>query len=1210
MPLSPGQILNNRYRIVKLIGQGGFGAVYRAWDTSLNLPCAVKENLDTSAEAQRQFFREATLLASLRHPNLPRVTDHFLIPGQGQYLVMDFIEGQSLADLVRTRGRPLAETEVLPWLNQVCEALAYLHGQSPPIIHRDIKPENIIITPQGQAMLVDFGISKVYDPVLRTSTGGRAVTPGFSPPEQYSGSTDRTDARSDVYALGATLFAVLTGVPPPDAIDRLTQGVVLPSLSALRPDLSPGLQQLVDGALVLSHTQRPASVADLKRLMSGKAGSAPVSPVALPQHTATSRPMWQDWRLRAGLAGIALLLVAAVVFVTTKNGGGPPATPMAVAQSNTVPVATPTVPESVGTAPVAASMTSAPAATKTPELSRSSPSATVPRPTITRTSTATWTTTATWTATATRTPPPTGTPTATRTPTLTWTPTRTATQTLAPGVPVPTLGPEAFNAVVVSTRPSDKTGLVVNIRFADGKPKRGSWVGVYRQKSDGSGSVSKGDRIVEGRTDDNGTVFFALAPDIYAVQLGDYAGYPWGNEYNYQVTAGQATVISVALGRLQITVVDADGKGIPGRWTGVYLQKTDISGNSFRADRIGEARTASTGGVTYDLTPGMYGVQIGDITGYSWGKELDHPVLPGQTTTIRVQLGRLSVAVRDAKGRGLGGKWVGMYLQKEDVTGNPIRGDRILEGRTDITGALAWDVTAGKYAVGIGDIFGARWGEELNHEIKPGQTTRILLTLGRLTVGLQDADGRAIAGRWVGLSLQKRDISGNIVKGDRFLEGRTSSTGQISWDVTAGRYVLEIENVGALLDVPVQAGFETVTDGRSVATSEILVTRPSRATTLDIPPPLKVSQQPSDKSGLRVNIRYADGAPKRGSWVGIYRQIADVSGNPIKGDRLAEGRTDDAGTVFFALPAGTYSVQLGDYAGYNWGNEYDYIVSPGQAIVLTVTLGKLQIGVIDPDGKGVGGVWTGVYLQRTDVSGYPIRADRIGEARTTDTGAITYDLTPGLYGVGIGDIVGYGWGEELNHAVLPGQTTRVFVRLGRLIVGVRDADGKGLGGKWVGVHLQRADLNGNPIFGDRILEGRTDNTGAIAWSMTAGKYAVAIGDVAGNIWGEPLNHEVVPGQTTSILLTLGRLTVGLKDANGKPLGNRWVGVYYQKRGPDGSVSKGDRFLEGRTDNTGIIRWDVTAGNYIVEVEGVGSLTDVPIESGKTTTTDGKTVNVK
>jgi len=138
--MNTGDILQGRYRIVRLVGQGGFGAVYRAWDLSLSQPVALKENMDGGIESQRQFEREAKLLAGLRHPNLPRVGDHFIIPGQGQYLVMDFIEGKSLAALLAERGRPFTEAEVLPWIQQACSALDYLHSRKPPIIHRDIKP--------------------------------------------------------------------------------------------------------------------------------------------------------------------------------------------------------------------------------------------------------------------------------------------------------------------------------------------------------------------------------------------------------------------------------------------------------------------------------------------------------------------------------------------------------------------------------------------------------------------------------------------------------------------------------------------------------------------------------------------------------------------------------------------------------------------------------------------------------------------------------------------------------------------------------------------------------------------------------------------------------------------------------------------------------------------------------------------------------------
>jgi serine/threonine protein kinase len=140
MTLTQGQILNNRYRIVKLLGQGGYGAVYKAWDTTLNIPCAIKEGFETAQEMQQQFLREAQILAGLRHPNLPRVSDFFAIPGQGQYLVMDFVEGQDLEELRCAAGGRLPEAQALHWIAQACDALGYLHRQKMPVIHRDIKP--------------------------------------------------------------------------------------------------------------------------------------------------------------------------------------------------------------------------------------------------------------------------------------------------------------------------------------------------------------------------------------------------------------------------------------------------------------------------------------------------------------------------------------------------------------------------------------------------------------------------------------------------------------------------------------------------------------------------------------------------------------------------------------------------------------------------------------------------------------------------------------------------------------------------------------------------------------------------------------------------------------------------------------------------------------------------------------------------------------
>ena len=220
--------MQGRYRIERELGKGGFGAVYCAWDSNVDRRCAVKENLEMAAEGRRQFSREATVLANLSHPNLPRVTDHFSIPGQGQYLVMDFVEGDDLGSLVNRQGKIPVE-QALSWMIQVADALVYIHSQQPPVLHRDIKPANIRITPGGQAMLVDFGLVKVFDPNLKTTMGARAVTPGYAPPEQYG--QGRTDHRTDIYALGATLYTLLTGQEPPESVQRVAGGQ-MPSAQA------------------------------------------------------------------------------------------------------------------------------------------------------------------------------------------------------------------------------------------------------------------------------------------------------------------------------------------------------------------------------------------------------------------------------------------------------------------------------------------------------------------------------------------------------------------------------------------------------------------------------------------------------------------------------------------------------------------------------------------------------------------------------------------------------------------------------------------------------------------------------------------------------------------------------------------------------------------------------------------------------------------
>ncbi len=281
MPHSIGQILNNRYRIVKLLGQGGFGAVYRAWDLNLNKACALKENFVASPAAQKQFMQEASILANLSHPNLPRVTDHFFVGGQGQYLVMDYVGGEDLQAKLDAAGGPLPEAQVLQWILQVCDALTYLHGQQPPVIHRDLKPANIKITPDGRAMLVDFGIAKVYDPGLKTTLGARAVTPGFSPPEQYGQGT--TDARSDLYSLGAMAYALLTGQQPPASVEIIAGNVPSPlPAHAIEPGISPHIGLAVEKAMQLNRLLRFTSVAEFKLALLTSDASVPNVSASIP----------------------------------------------------------------------------------------------------------------------------------------------------------------------------------------------------------------------------------------------------------------------------------------------------------------------------------------------------------------------------------------------------------------------------------------------------------------------------------------------------------------------------------------------------------------------------------------------------------------------------------------------------------------------------------------------------------------------------------------------------------------------------------------------------------------------------------------------------------------------------------------------------------------------------------------------------------------
>jgi ABC-type branched-subunit amino acid transport system substrate-binding protein/serine/threonine protein kinase len=242
--LPANTILQDRYRITQLLGQGGMGAVYLAQDTRFSSKtCVIKEMLDhfndpeQRAQATESFHREADMLAQMKHVGIPEVFDRFTESNR-HYLVMEYINGTDLEQRLIDNGGPFTEKEVIAWCIQCCDVLSYLHHQKPPIIYRDMKPANVITTNWGKVYLVDFGIARFFNPVSRGTMIG---TQGYAPPEQYRG---QVEPRSDLYALGATMHYLLTGRDPQNE-----PPFSFPPVKSLNPDISDEMEMLILKAL-------------------------------------------------------------------------------------------------------------------------------------------------------------------------------------------------------------------------------------------------------------------------------------------------------------------------------------------------------------------------------------------------------------------------------------------------------------------------------------------------------------------------------------------------------------------------------------------------------------------------------------------------------------------------------------------------------------------------------------------------------------------------------------------------------------------------------------------------------------------------------------------------------------------------------------------------------------------------------------------------
>lgn len=257
LPLVAGAVLQDRYLIVRQLGRGGMGAVYEAVDQRLGITVALKETLSSEESMRKQFEREARLLAGMQHPALPRVSDHF-VEGKRAFLVMQFIAGVDLARIIAQQPGPFPRDQVIAWADQLLDALIYLHSRDRQVIHRDIKPHNLKLNANGQIALLDFGLAKAQpaDASITASQAFFGYTRHYAPLEQIQ--DQHTDPRSDIYALGATLYHLLTGIKPPDAMVRASATVnskpdPLQLADKIHEAVGPQLGAILDKAMA----QRP-----------------------------------------------------------------------------------------------------------------------------------------------------------------------------------------------------------------------------------------------------------------------------------------------------------------------------------------------------------------------------------------------------------------------------------------------------------------------------------------------------------------------------------------------------------------------------------------------------------------------------------------------------------------------------------------------------------------------------------------------------------------------------------------------------------------------------------------------------------------------------------------------------------------------------------------------------------------------------------------
>jgi predicted Ser/Thr protein kinase len=671
-----------RFTLKSLLGKGGFGEVYLAYDPKLSRDVALKvlhQGLMADLSFINKARKEASLVQQIQHPNVVKIIELGEDDGRA-YIEMEFIDGKPLSEFIKS-SRRFNIAQVVSFIEQISSALDATHAQN--IVHRDVKPANILIDKSGLVHLVDFGLANAAKSSLGSSSTVAGIgTAMYMSPEQAMGRTgDRT---TDVYSLGIVAFELLTGRLPFEAEN-------LPGYISAHLNQKPPDPKKINPAITLP--MRDVLYKVLSKSPAGRYKSAGEFARAL--KASSEKPEAKRFGLRGCLAvalvTLAVLGIAAGIFfmgpfkdqAQELFEGALPSGILATDIPNRMPTRTP---QAAANTPVPPTATQAVLPTQTPQ---DTPIVIVP---------------------VTQAPVPLN-------PTYTSIPEVAPTNTVMVA-PTATLSNDALpvleqTGIKVEMINGGKTGVNVRLVNGMGEAIKGHYAAIYTQKQDLAGNWVIDKQITYGQTDNSGQIFFEASPGNYIIGA-DFNGSNWGNaadvegQANIQVDAGQTTQLTVSLGRLTVGLLRGDGSVVKGQYVGIYWQKQDLVGNWVTNKQITYAQTDNSGLISFDLTPGYYIVGC-DLMGYNWGTANDIrgtasvPVQPGAEQRMIISLGQMQVGLKDLNGSPVSGKYTSIFYQKKDVSGNLVLGDQITYAQTDNTGTVTFNLTPGKYAVKIDD---------------------------------------------------------------------------------------------------------------------------------------------------------------------------------------------------------------------------------------------------------------------------------------------------------------------------------------------------------------------------------------------------------------------------------------------------------------------------------------------------------------------------